>query len=105
MGNNYEVYFSIKLTGNQFGQKKNQGLFFNHLEGEKKHLKLRRNVLLLIISLVHTKIIISSHINQRKMQALENLIKIFYKINNSQGNGTISTAGWAVLHADLIQHQ
>lgn len=35
MGNNYEVYFSIKLTGNQFGQKKNQGLFFNHLEGKK----------------------------------------------------------------------
>lgn len=51
MGNNYEVYFSIRLTGNQFRQKKNQGLVFNHL-GEKKHLKLR-NVLLLIISLVH----------------------------------------------------
>lgn len=38
MGNNYQVYFSIKLTGNQFGQKKNQGLVFNHLK-EKKHLK------------------------------------------------------------------
>lgn len=36
MGNNYEVYFTIKLTGNQFGQKKNQGLVFNHLEGASK---------------------------------------------------------------------
>lgn len=31
MGNNYEVYFGIKLTGKQFVQKKNQGLVFNHL--------------------------------------------------------------------------
>lgn len=40
MGNNN---FSIKLTGNQFGQKKNQELVFNNLI-EKNHLKLRRNV-------------------------------------------------------------
>lgn len=100
MGNNYQVYFSIKLTGNQFGQKKNQGLVFNHLK-KKKHLKLRRNVLLLATSLV----LQDHYLISRKMQALENLTKIFYKINNSQGNSTILTAGWAVLHADLIQHQ
>lgn len=48
MGNN----FSSKLTGNQFGQKKNQELVFNNLI-EKNHLKLRRNAKLLIIHLVH----------------------------------------------------
>lgn len=49
MGNNI---FSIKLTGNQFEQKKDQELVLNTLK-EKNHLKLRRNVSLLMISLVY----------------------------------------------------
>lgn len=62
MGNNN---FSIKLTGNQFKQKKNQELVLNNLK-EKNHLKLRRNVQLLIINLEHQDCYLFTHKNMLK---------------------------------------
>lgn len=62
MGNNN---FSIKLTGNQFKQKKNQELVLNNLK-EKNHLKLRRNVQLLIINLEHQDCYLFTHKNMSK---------------------------------------
>lgn len=62
MGNN----FSIKLIGKQFEQeKKNQELVLNNLK-EKNHLKLRRNVQLLVISLEHQDHYLFTHKNTFK---------------------------------------